>query len=73
MVCKRFNNSVFIINMITVFYLFIFQVINPPKRHMVYPCELFQSLMLFVKEAFIIISNLSPPPNLSFNMQMLNR
>ena len=40
-VYKRFNNSVFIINMVTVFYLFIFQIINPLKRRIVYPCKLF--------------------------------
>ena len=67
-VCVRLNNSTFIINIVTVFYLFIFQVINPLKRCMVYPCEFFWSLILFVKEVSVAIFNLSPPPNLSFNI-----
>ena len=73
MVYERFNNSVFIVDMVTVFYLFIFQVISPLKRRMVYPCELFWLLILSVKEAFITIFNLSFPLNLSFNMRVLNR
>ena len=73
MVDKKLNNSAFIINIITVFYLFIFQVINPLKRCMVYPCKLFRLLMLFAKEASVAIFNLFPPSNLSFNMQVLNR
>ena len=68
MVCKRFNHSVFIINVVIVFYLFIFLIINPLKRRMVYPCELFWLFILFIKEASVAISNLSPPPNLNFNV-----
>ena len=73
MVYKKPNNSIFIINMVTVFYLFTFQIINPLKRRMAYPYELFRSFVLFAKEASVIIFNSSPPPNLSFNVQVLNR
>ena len=41
MVYKRLNNSVFIINVVIMFYLFILQVINPLKGCMVYPYEFF--------------------------------
>ena len=41
MVCERLNNSAFIIHVITVFCLFIFQKINPLKRRIVYPYEFF--------------------------------
>ena len=73
MVYKSFNNSAFIIEMVTVFYLFTFQVINPLKRRMVYPCELFHLFILSVKEASVAISNLSPPPNLNPNVRVLNK
>ena len=73
MVCERLNNSVFVIDVVTVFCLFVFQVINPLKRRMVYPCKLFRSLILSVKEVSITISNLSLPPNLSLNMQVPNK
>ena len=68
MVYKRFNNSVFIINVIIIFYLFTFQIINPLKRRMVYPCKLFRLLVSSAKEASVTISNLSPSPNLNFNI-----
>ena len=73
MVYKRFNNSVFIINMVIVFYLFIFQVINPLKRCIIYPYKLFWSLISSAKEAFVIIFNLFPPLNLNPNVQMPNK
>ena len=41
MICVKFNNSAFIINIITVIYLFTFQIINPWKRRMAYPYKLF--------------------------------
>ena len=41
MVYKRLNNSVSIINVITVFYLFTFQIINPLKKRIIYPYKLF--------------------------------
>ena len=40
---------------------------------MVYPYKFFWLFVLSVKEAFITISNLSPPPNLSFNVRVLNK
>ena len=40
---------------------------------MAYPYKLFRLLMLFVKEAFITIFNLSPSLNLNFNMRMPNK
>ena len=40
---------------------------------MVYPYKLFWSLMLFTKEASVIIFNLSPPLNLNLNIQILNK
>ena len=73
MVYKRLNNSVFIINIITVFYLFTFQVVNPLKRRIVYPYKLFRSLISSVKEAYVTISNLFFPPNLSLNIRVLNK
>ena len=73
MVYKKPNNSAFIIDVITIFYLLIFQMINPPKRRMAYPYKLFRSLISSIKEASVTISNLSPPPNLNFNMQVLNK
>ena len=72
-VYEKLNNSAFIIDIITVFYLFIFRIINPLKKCMVYPCKLFRLLMSFAKEAFVTISNLFPSPNLSFNMRVLSR
>ena len=68
MIYQRLNNSVFIIDMVTVFYLFPFYVINPLKRCIVYPCKFFWLFMLSAKEALIPIFNLSPPPNLSLNV-----
>ena len=73
MVYKKPNNSAFVINVVTVFYLFIFQIINPLKKRMAYPYKLFRSLILFVKEVFITIFNLSPPSNFNFNVQMPNK
>ena len=73
MVYENPNNSVFIINVVTVFYLFTFQVINPPKRRIVYLYKLFQLFISSIKEAFIIISNSSFPPNLNFNIRVLNK
>ena len=73
MVCTKLNNSAFILNMVTVFYLFTFQLINPPKRRIVYLYKLFQSLISFIKKASIMIFNLFPPPNLNLNMQILNK
>ena len=73
MVYKKFNNSAFIIDMVTVFYLFTFQAINPLKRYIIYPYKLFRSFISFAKEAFITIFNLSPPLNLNFNIQIPNR
>ena len=72
-VYEKFNNSVFIINIITVFYLFTFQIINPLKKRMAYPCELFRLFILSVKEASVIMSNLFPPLNLNFNVQIPNK
>ena len=72
-VYKKPNNSASIINVVTVFYLFTFQTINPPKRRMAYPYELFRSLISSAKEASVIISNSSPPPNLNLNIQVLNK
>ena len=59
-VCDRFNN-------------FAFEIINPLKRRMVYPCELFRLFILFAKEVFITIFNLSFPPNLSPNVGVFNK
>ena len=73
MVCERLNNSAFIIDVITVFYLFIFQIINPLKRRIVYPYKFFWLFILSVKEVSVTIFNLFPPPNLSFNMRILNK
>ena len=67
------NNSAFIINVMTVLYLFIFQIINPPNRCIVYFCESFRSLILLAKEAFVMISNSFPPPNLSLNVQIFHK
>ena len=72
-VCDKPNNSAFIINMVTVFYLFAFQVINPLKRRMVYPCKFFWLLVSFIKEVSVTIFNLSPSLNLNLNMQVLNK
>ena len=71
MVYKRPNNSAFIIDVVTVFYLFTFQAINPLKRRIVYPYELFWSLILSVKKASITISSLFLPPSLNPNVQVL--
>ena len=46
---------------------------NPLKRCMAYPYKLFQSFISFAKEASVIISNVSPPPNLNFNIQVPNK
>ena len=68
----RLNNSVSIINVVNIFYLFTFQTMNPPKKRMVYLYELFQLLILSVKKVFITIFNLSPPPNWRFNIQVFH-
>ena len=72
-ICERLNKSVFIMNVVTVFYLFTFEVINPLKRRMVYPYKLFWLLILSAKEAFVAIFNLSSPPNLNLNMRVLSK
>ena len=63
MVCVRFNNSAFIIDVVTVFSLFTFEIINPLKRCMIYSCELFRVFMLSSKEVFIAIFNIFPSQN----------
>ena len=73
MVYERLNNFVFIIDVVTVFYLFIFQVINPLKRCIIYFYEFFWLFVLFAKEASVIIFNLSLSLNLNFNMRVLKR
>ena len=73
MVYEKPNNSAFIINVVTVFYLFTFQTINPLKRRMAYPYKLFRSLILSIKESSVIIFNLSFPPNLNPNVQVPNK
>ena len=73
MVYKKFNNSIFIINIVTVFYLFIFEIINPVKKHMAYPYKLLRLFILSVKKASIIIFNLFLPPNLNLNIRIRNK
>ena len=72
-VYNKLNNSAFIIDTITIFYLFTFQIINPPKRRIAYPCKLFRLLILSAKEASVTVFNSSPPPNLNPNIQVLNK
>ena len=68
MVYKRLNNSAFIIDVVTVFYLFIFKIINLLKRRIVYLYKLFWSFISSVKEVSVMIFNLSPPSNLNLNI-----
>ena len=63
---NKLNNFAFIINIITVSYLFIFYIINPPNSYIVYLYKLFRFIILLAKDAFNVIFNLSPPPEFKF-------
>ena len=72
-VYKRFNNSVFIMDVIIMFYLFIFYIINLFNRRIVYPYKFFWLFILLIKEIFKTIFNLFPSPNLNFNVLIFNK
>jgi len=53
-VCNRANNSAFVLNVITVPYLFALQVISPLNSFIMYSCELFLLIELSTNNASLV-------------------
>jgi len=53
-ICNRANNLAFMLNVITIPYLFALQVIGPLNSFIIYPCELFLLMELSANNALLV-------------------
>ena len=60
-ICESANSSAFMLEVVTVSCLLTCHAIELLNRVIIYSCELFQSIMLFAKDALLVImKNLTP-------------